>query len=410
MKEYLKNVDEKKIDIMFETKKAYDRGKLTLDEARKKLKEEVGVIKAHELAFVEQKLKDFEGEDSTCKEKIQEMLIVFEEILIKSELDLPEGHPIDSYLKENEKLRKLTNKLRLLLEKEYIKNQYLEIYDDLNMIRIHYTRKQMQLYSLLEKKGFNRPTTIMWQLDDYIRDEVSKAFELLTEDKEEEFLKMQPVIIDDILDLMSKEEEVLYPTAIKLISEDEFQEMCLGDDEIGYFMIAPNTAYRKNHKKSAVTDDFSKELQALLNKYQFKNDEVFDVSEGKLTLDQINLIFRHLPVDITFVDENDLVKFYSDTEHRVFPRSKGIIGREVRNCHPKNSVHIVEEIIEKFKSGKENTAEFWINKPGAFIYIKYIAVKDREGKFKGILEMMQDCTHIRSLEDSRTLLTWSEEN
>ena len=125
-----------------------------------------------------------------------------------------------------------------------------------------------------------------------------------------------------------------------------------------------------------------------------------------MTLNQINLIYKHLPVDISYVDENDTVCFYSDTEHRVFPRSKNVIGRNVKNCHPKASVHIVEEIIEKFRSGEEDSAEFWINKPDLFIYILYVAVRDSEGKFKGVLEMMQDCTHIRVLEGSQTLLTW----
>ena len=118
------------------------------------------------------------------------------------------------------------------------------------------------------------------------------------------------------------------------------------------------------------------------------------------------MIYKHLPVDISYVDESDTVCFYSDTEHRVFPRSKNVIGRNVKNCHPKASVHIVEEIIEKFRSGEENSAEFWINKPDLFIYILYVAVRDSEGKFKGVLEMMQDCTHIRALEGSQTLLTW----
>ena len=100
------------------------------------------------------------------------------------------------------------------------------------------------------------------------------------------------------------------------------------------------------------------------------------------------------------------MKFYTDTPHRVFPRSKGVIGREVRNCHPPKSVHLVEEIIEKFRNGEQSRAEFWINKPGLFIYITYIAVRDADGRFRGVLEMMQDCTHIRSLEGSQTLLTW----
>ena len=107
------------------------------------------------------------------------------------------------------------------------------------------------------------------------------------------------------------------------------------------------------------------------------------------------------------MDENELVKFYSDTDHRIFPRSKNVIGRQVSNCHPRKSVHIVEEIVEKFRSGEQDKAEFWINKPEVFIYIVYFAVRDAEGRFRGVLEMMQDCTHIRELTGSQTLLTWA---
>ena len=127
-------------------------------------------------------------------------------------------------------------------------------------------------------------------------------------------------------------------------------------------------------------------------------DAVLDVATGKLTLEQINLLFRHLPVDLSYVDENELVKFYSDTPHRIFPRSANVIGREVKNCHPAKSVHVVEEIVEKFRSGEQSQAEFWINKPGLFIYVIYTAVRDENGKFRGVLEMMQDCTHIRALQ------------
>ena len=101
------------------------------------------------------------------------------------------------------------------------------------------------------------------------------------------------------------------------------------------------------------------------------------------------------------------MKFYSDTDHRVFPRSKNVIGRQVSNCHPRKSVHIVEEIVEKFRSGEQDKAEFWINKPEVFIYIVYFAVRDAQGRFRGVLEMMQDCTHIRELTGSQTLLTWA---
>ena len=133
------------------------------------------------------------------------------------------------------------------------------------------------------------------------------------------------------------------------------------------------------------------------------------MTTGKLTLEQINLIYRHMPVDLSFVDENELVCFYSDTDHRVFPRSRNVIGREVMNCHPRKSAHVVKEVIDKLRSGEQDKAEFWIEKPDLFIYILYVAVRDENGRFRGVLEMMQDCTHIRSLKGSRTLLKWADE-
>ena len=196
-----------------------------------------------------------------------------------------------------------------------------------------------------------------------------------------------------------------------LISEEEFEDMKSGDQEIGFafFEVEHNTSETKTESKPNQHDNFANDLQTLLAKYGYSagGDEKLEVTTGKLTLEQINLIYKHLPIDISFVDENELVCFYSDTDHRIFPRSKNVIGREVMNCHPRKSAHIVREVIDKLRSGEQDKAEFWINKPGLFIYIYYVAVRDKDGKFRGVLEMMQDCTHIRALQGSQTLLTWS---
>ena len=302
-----------------------------------------------------------------------------------------------------------------MLQFPLIKNQWLELYEALLQYPVHYTRKQNQLYPLLEKKGFDRPTTTMWTFDDFVRDEIKAAKRLLDEDQDEEFLARQKDVLAYTRDLMEKEETILYPTSLAMISPAEFEEMKEGDREIGFAFIEPEASLAKQPTQTpaAETSGFAAELQALLGKYGYSvgndKDQVLEVKTGKLTLEQINLIFRHLPVDISFVDENELVKFYSDTPHRVFPRSKNVIGRQVTNCHPRSSVHIVREIVDKFRNGEQDQAEFWINKPGLFIYIIYYAVRDEAGRFRGVLEMMQDCTHIRDLEGSRTLLTWEAE-
>ena len=421
MRENFQNIDVKKLEIVHEIKSAYDEGKLSLEEARKALKDRVQHLAPYEIAIIEQEMVE-ETEDECVKEDIQAILEVFQDVLVTKEQSLPENHPISCYRRENAKMKELLLSVEDLVQYPLIKNQWLELYEELLKFKIHLSRKQNQLYPVLEKKGFTRPTTTMWTLDDFIRDEIAECYNLLLEDKEEEFIGKQAELVADVRDLMDKEENILYPTSLEMISDEEFRYMAEGDQEIGFAYITVDkdkADIPKSSASSAVSSHlsglssapgFAEELAGLLGKYGFNNkEEKLNVTTGQLTLEQINLIYQHMPVDLSYVDENELVCFYTDTKHRVFPRSKNVIGRDVKNCHPKASVHIVEEIIKKFRSGEQDKAEFWINKPDLFIYIIYYAVRDENGKFRGVLEMMQDCTHIRSLQGSQTLLTWEQQ-
>ena len=425
MRENFQNIDGKKLEIVHEIKSAYDEGKISLEEARKALKDRVQHLAPYEIAIIEQEMVE-ETEDECIKEDIQAMLEVFQDVLVTKDQELPENHPISCYRRENAKMKELLLSVEDLVQYPLIKNQWLELYEELLKFKIHLSRKQNQLYPVLEKKGFTRPTTTMWTLDDFIRDEISECYNLLLEDKEEEFIGKQAELVADVRDLMDKEENILYPTSLEMINEEEFRYMAEGDREIGFAYISvqadksDNSASASSSVSASTSGaplsglssapSFAEELVGLLGKYGFNNkEEKLNVTTGQLTLEQINLIYQHMPVDLSYVDENELVCFYTDTKHRVFPRSKNVIGRDVKNCHPKASVHIVEEIIKKFRSGEQDKAEFWINKPDLFIYIIYYAVRDENGKFRGVLEMMQDCTHIRSLQGSQTLLTWEQQ-
>ena len=407
-----------KLRIVLDTKERYMSGDLSLDDARAILREKVKTLRPYEIALAEQELKTFE-EDECRKEDIQQMMQLFQDVMDTSRPDLPPDHPIMCYIRENDAMRELLKQVEELAQYPVIKNQWLALYDELHKYRLHLSRKQNQLYSILEKKGFDRPTTTMWLLDDFIRDEISDARRLIEQDKDEEFIKMQKMIVEDVLDLMQKEETVLYPTSLAMIRPNEFEEMKAGDREIGYAWIRVGKAKKEQEEPTpasgtAMTAGFAGELAALLGKYFSAGgtdpNGLLDVAQGQMTLEQINLVYKHLPVDLSYVDESEIVRFYSDTDHRVFPRSKNVIGRDVKNCHPRTSVHLVEEIIEKFRNGEEDEVDFWINKPGLFIYITYVAVRDEQGRFRGVLEMMQDCTRIRSLEGSRTLLSWDKSN
>lgn len=437
------NINNERYQIIVSVKEQYLDGILTVEEGNKILREKLGTCTPDEFAFAEQSLKGV-YKDEEILDRMDDLLVLFDGVLVRAENTYPVNHPLWVYIEEINAMEKVLLEADELLKQEnFIKNPWLGIFDSLNQWRRHLSRKQNQLYPVLEDHGFDRPTRIMWTFDDSVRDAISRSFGYLRDDQTEDFLATMPDTIDKIRDLYSKELEVLLPTAIKILSDAEFVRMSKGDHEIGFAIIAPPPLYtvdgvtgdeptyattaaaaqaQANANAGAVAanagmpNEFLQDLAQLLGKYTGGSvgggapldpkTTVLDVATGKLTLDQINLLFKHMPVDLSYVDENELVKFYSDTKHRIFPRSANVIGREVKNCHPAKSVHVVEEIIEKFRSSEQSQAEFWINKPEVFIYVLYTAIRDEDGNFKGVLEMMQDCTHIRSLEGSRTLLTW----
>lgn len=441
-----------RLTTMITIKDDYLSGRLSLAEARALLKDKIGTCTPDEFAYGEQQLKG-SYTDEEITHRMDELLELFDGILVRADNQYPVNHPLWVYAEEIKAAEALADTIEAQYnEKHFIKNPWLALYDQLNTWRNHLSRKQNQLYPVLERYGFDRPTKIMWTFDDKVREAIRTSYDLLTKvsadkpETEQAFLAIIPNTLDAFRDLLGKEQEVLLPTAYKLIRDEDFITMSQSDHEIGFALIdtpplytgtahatgttastgaptpntmkatAPTTTTANNG--AGISGDFLKDLAALIGKYvptqqqtpaAIDPDTELDVATGKLSLERINLLFKHMPVDLSYVDENELVKFYSDTKHRIFPRSANVIGREVKNCHPAKSVHLVEEIIEKFRSGEQDKAEFWINKPEAFIYIIYTAVRDDAGNFKGVLEMMQDCTRIRSLEGSRTLLTWDDE-
>ena len=409
---HLPQIDLQKMETILDIETRFLKGQISFDEAREQLTQRVGSFRPYHLAFIEQTMT-LPEDDECLRENIAQKLQLFEGLLDHSRPSLPDGHPIAHYYAENDAFRDRLLAVEDLVQYPVIKNQWYPLLDEIKAYGVHFSRKQNQLYTLLERKGFDRPTTTMWTFDDAVRDLIRECRELIDQDDEENFIAHCKDLVYYGRDLMQKEETILYPTSLAMITEAEFEDMKSGDQEIGFAYIqvehqAPSATPAAEATPSA---GFAAELQQLLSKYGYSagKDDVLDVTTGKLTLEQINLIYKHLPIDISYVDENEIVCFYSDTDHRIFPRSKNVIGREVINCHPRKSAHVVREVIDKLRSGEQDRAEFWINKPEVFLYIVYVAVRDKEGRFRGVLEMMQDCTRIRAFEGSQTLLKWAND-
>lgn len=413
-------LDNERIRKMLDIKAKVFQGELTPDAARKLVNETFSSVTPEEFAFGEQHILSYGITNEVMVDGMDDIIDVFRDVLTRDELNLPEGHPLRTYQQEADALESLLLAMENQLKKKFIKNEWFVLYEKLLQINTHFSRKQHQLFSALERVGFDRPSKVMWTFDNKVRDTVKEAFVLLNEDKDDAFLAAQPNVFYLVRDILDKERTVLYPTSLKLLTDDDFALIRASDDEIGYCLIPTpppfgKVSQNKTEPEIAADTTLLADLQVVMRKHGLTtpvNDgtEVLDVATGKLTLQQINLIFRHLQIDLSYVDENDIVKFYSDTKHRVFPRSAGVIGREVQNCHPRESVATVEAIIKAFREGKQDEAEFWIQMGDKFVYIIYNAVRDDAGNFRGVLEMMQDATHIRSLTGSRKLLTWGEES
>ncbi len=291
----------------------------------------------------------------------------------------------------------------------------MEAYDKLWQISIHYVRKENQLFPYLEKKGFDTPSTVMWALDDNIRKEIKSNRSLLDNKKYEELFDTQETLFKAIEEMIFKEDKILWPTSLELIGNDEWVKIRQGEDEVGYCLIDAPPMWNTNRNHPGHREQSGqKQTVENVNPVPFvagsdKSRSLvggINLDVGTLTPDQINLIFKHMPFDVTYVDEFDEVRYYNKGDERIFPRSPGIIGRQVKYCHPPKSVHIVEKIIASFKKGEKNEADFWVNFGGKLIYIQYFAVHDDTGNYKGVLEITYDTTTAKNLEGEKLLLDW----
>ncbi len=323
---------------------------------------------------------------------------------------IPAGHPVDTFQKENIALKRETEKAySLIASAKGLTNDKLPgfviqmrtIFNALSDIDKHYKRKEYLLFPYLEKHLITGPPTVMWGKHDELRGFLNDAIKEL-ESAITTVEQMQSIIdnsLNRVLELVDgmimKEEEILFPMAMDTLTEAEWYKIYSETLEFGFCLIDP--------------EDEWKPKGATVEKQQYVDAAAIQLSSGSFHIQQLEALFLHLPIDITFVDANDKVAFFSHSPNRVFERNRSIIGRDVRMCHPPSSVNIVEQIISDFKSGKENKAMFWMsNFQGRFIYIEYSAVRDNENNYLGVVEVTQDITQMRKLEGDQRLLSYSE--
>jgi hypothetical protein len=358
---------------------------------------------------MEQKLIEGGVPDSEVKRLCDVHVQVFADALEGHEpIKVAAGHPIDTFQRENQALLQVTASLRKVAERigeppvreewERLKPALAGILDRLLELDKHYLRKENQLFPFLEKHGVEGPSKVMWAIHDDVRALMKQARAALADDEAALAVSTSQALAKMADDMVTKEEKVLYPMSIDTLSDDEWRKIRAGEDEIGYALIGDVPAWPAGAAAAAGG-------AAAAPGPSGTPSGAIPLTTGALTTEQLGMMLTALPVDLSFVDENDEVRFYSEGE-RVFPRSPGVIGRKVQNCHPPASVHKVQEIVDAFRAGEKDVAEFWIEMQGKFLHIRYFALRDAAGTYRGTVEMVQDATRIRALEGQRRLVDW----
>jgi len=326
--------------------------------------------------------------------------------------DMLPGHPVYTFRTENELLTIVLNDIRNTL-RQLVGSQSDDLLAKLkgNLEKLfkfdrHYERKENLLFSYLEKVDFTGPSNVMWGIHNDIRNGWKQMKELIAGKESlnfsdvQEFNKLFTPVENMMREMIYKEEHILFPTALERLEESDWIAMHAQEADFGFSYVKRGNEWPYAEENTLTTQEKTATIE--------ENKEIemtpFPLKTGDLSISQMNMMLTRLPVDITYVDENDTVLFFSETPERIFKRTAAIIGRKVQNCHPPQSMDKVQRILDDFKAGTRDTAEFWIQMNDMFIHIEYFAMHDAEGNYKGTLEVSQDLTHLRSLEGEKRLL------
>lgn len=321
----------------------------------------------------------------------------------KNQEDNP-GHPVFTFKAENRALERLIKKsIRPDLEAYLQSNSedaLNKLKEDLNKlweIDKHYSRKENLLFPFMENYGITAPPKVMWGVDDEIRLEIKEAKRLLeSQSVDSDAVKNKlETVVSRVEEMIFKEENILFPMVLETLDEDEWLKIAKESGEIGYCLYEPKTEWKP------VRVNVEEKVQA--SGEQPAGDGYLRFETGILSQKEIEGIFNTLPVDITFVDKSGAVKYFTQGKERIFPRTKAVIGRQVQNCHPPASVHIVEKIVEDLMSGKKDHEDFWIKMGDKYVLIRYFAVRDQNGEFIGTLEFTQDIGPIQAITGEKRL-------
>lgn len=389
-------------------------GGLSAQEAKDRFEAEIGDITSTEIAALEQGLLEEGVTVDEIKQFCNVHALIFESALEKATREeTSPSHPIALFRAENVEITARVAALREAanaaaggesgLGSAGWRDKLRAQLQDLRAIETHYERKENVLFPHLEKVGFMGPSKVMWGKDNEVRELLKAALAALDTVKdatsaETYVAETLTPLLDEIDGMIFKEENILFPTSLEKLEPSLWADILRESDEVGYAFI----------EKPAATDELIRHLREASPETASFADGAVVLPTGQLEMNELMFLFNTLPVDLTFVDSDDRVKYFSESPERIFSRPRSIVGRKVQNCHPPQSLHVVEKILTSFKDGSRDSYEFWLELGGKFIHIRYFAVRDAYKRYLGCLEVSQDLTPLRALKGEKRLLAEDE--
>ena len=327
--------------------------------------------------------------------------------------EFEEGHPINTFKMENRAIEDLVdNEITELIDKysvdksERNKNALLSAVLKLSSIDKHYKRKENLLFPYMERYDITAPPQVMWGVDDEIRELIKAVLEDLQAPDVEVTVEDVHHLVNQVKEMIFKEEEIMFPMILEKFTQDEWVEMENASAEIGYTLISNVKRLESKYTGATPKEKSSADAKDVVSGVVQRDSQTKVLLDaGSLTSEEINSILNTVPIDMTFVGADNKVKYFTQGKERIFDRPKTIIGREVKNCHPPKSAHIVEQIVKDLESGKKDHEDFWIRMGPAFVYIRYFAVRSKQGEFLGTLEVSQNIKPITELEGEKRLMS-----
>jgi PAS domain S-box-containing protein len=362
---------------------------LPVEKAKEQILSEVGKLTSLEITDIEQSLIDEGVPPEEIKKFCNVHALLFEDALenVVGAPDSP-SHPLALLSRENREIEKITEGVRAAVRRADSAGVTAQLKRLAGLDR-HYSLKENALFPSLEKHGFPGPSKVMWSKHDEVRGMLKKVLASETPDAAD-----LDSLLAEVVGMIFKEENILFPAARERIPAKEWLAISRACNEIGYSFISGHPLH----------DALQDAENADGNPSEMAHAGEVVVPTGRFSLEELTALLDTMPLDITFVDANDRVKYFSQSPDRIFVRATSVLGRDVKNCHPPQSVHKVTRIVESFKDGTRDHADFWIRLQGKLVHIRYFAVRNREGTYLGTLEMTQDITGIQSLSGERRLL------